>query len=154
MKINSFDRTNLKFIAADLKIALKTVEDKYGISLNYNGARFDANTATFKFQGAVSQVAPDGTVIKTSPHASQFNVYALSYGLKPDMLNKEITYVNGERFTIRGLNTRSHKFPVVGERVKDGKSFKLTIEGVKRAWNREYPSEAVVDFVPASPVIA
>jgi hypothetical protein len=38
-----------------------------------------------------------------------------------------------ERYVIKGLNTRRSKYPIVAQRVKDGKTILLTADGVKRA---------------------
>lgn len=132
MKIDKFDRTNLKLIADDLKTALATVEEKYGIKFTYKGARFSPELATFKVEGAT--VSTDGTV--ASPERQDFLACCHLWNLPKEILDQAIV-LGGETYTVTGLNTRSDKYPVTAKRVSDGKRFKLGADGVIAAWNRQ-----------------
>jgi hypothetical protein len=126
--IKAFDRTNLRLISADIEAVLKPIAIKYGITFTYKGARFLADNATFKIEGAT--VGAGG--VANTRERDNFKLYASMYGLKETDLDKEITY-GGTRYIIKGLNTRRQKYPVVATRIADGKTILLTIEGVKSA---------------------
>ena len=128
MKIDSFDRINLRLISADLEAAFAPVAAKYGITFSYKGARFLADNATFKIEAAT--IGASG--VANTRERDNFKLYASMYGLKDTDLDKEITY-NGKRFVIKGLNTRRQRYPIVATRVADGKTLLLTVEGVKVA---------------------
>lgn len=133
MKINQFDRTNLRAINEDIQSALKSVAEKYGINFRYKGTSFSANNATFKIEGSV--ISETGIV--ETKERRDFKLFGYNYGLWPELLDSEINYA-GEQYIVVGLNTRSPKFCVVGKRVSDGKTFKLTAEGVTR--NQKKPT--------------
>jgi len=149
MKIDSFDRTNLRLISADLEAALAPVAAKYGITFSYRGARFLADNATFKIEAAT---IGSGGVVNTRER-DNFKLYASMYGLKDTDLDREISYA-GKKYIIIGLNTRRQKYPIVAKRVEDGKTILLTCEGVKSALLRQIPTLPIQLNPSLSPVIA
>jgi hypothetical protein len=134
MKIDSFDRTNLRLISADLEAAIAPVAAKYGITLSYKGARFLEDNATFKIEAATIGVSG----VANTRERDNFKLYASMYDLKDTDLDREITYA-GKQYIIIGLNTRRSKYPIVAKRVADGKTILLTREGVKAALLRQTP---------------
>ena len=117
MKITQFDRTNLKLITEDIKRAFETIEEKFGIKLNYKNASFSPSSVTFKFDGAT--IGNNGIVETKERNA--FKTYGSMYGLTVDMLDKEISYgYTGKTYIIKGLNTRSPKFNVIATDVSNG----------------------------------
>ena len=126
--IKEFDRTNLRSISADIEAVLAPVAAKYGITFTYKGARFMPDNATFRIEGAT--MGTNG--VANTRERDAFKLYANLYGMKDTDLDREITY-GGERYIIKGLNTRRQKYPVVSTRVRDGKTILLTLEGVKNA---------------------
>jgi len=46
------------------------------------------------------------------------------YGFKKEDFGKNFTHF-GETYKVIGLNTKAKKFPIYGERIKDGKKFKF-----------------------------
>ena len=61
MKIDQFDKTNLRFLSADIQQALVVVGAKYGISLTYKGARYESTSATLKSGGTNHQKVINAT---------------------------------------------------------------------------------------------
>ena len=132
--IKELDRTNLRLISADIEAALASVEAKYGIKFTYKGARFMPDNATFRIEGAT--LGANG--VANTRERDSFKALAPLYGMKETDLDREITY-GGERYIIKGLNTRRSKYPVVSTRISDGKTILLTLEGVKNAIIRSTP---------------
>jgi hypothetical protein len=128
MKIDSFDRTNLRLIADDIKAALAPIAAKWGITLDYKGARFSSDNAVFKMEGATIGV----TGVANTRERDNFKLYASMYGLKDTDLDREITY-GSKKYKIIGLNTRRQKYPIVAIRLTDNKPILLTCEMVKMA---------------------
>lgn len=129
-KINQFDRTNLRALQADIDAALAAMAEKHGIQIKAGGASFGATAATFKVELAV---IGDGGVAKTR-HATEFELFASSYGLAPTDLGREFTY-KGNGYKITGLSTKSRRFPVEASRT-DGRTFKFPAELVKLALSK------------------
>jgi hypothetical protein len=134
MKIDSFDRTNLRLISVDLQAVLAPVAAKYGITIQYKGSRFSPDNVVFKIEGAT---IGSGGVANTRER-DNFKLYASMYGLKDTDLDREISYA-GKKYVIIGLNTRRQKYPIVAKRVEDGKTILLTCEMVKSALLRQTP---------------
>ena len=141
MKIDSFDRTNLRLLSDDIKTALVPLAARWGITLTYKGARFLPDNATIKIDAAT--VGASGIV--NTRERDNFKNYASMYGLNPSDLDKEITYA-GKKYILIGLNTRRSKYPIVATCVGNGKTILLTCEGVKSALLRQ----ASVQLNPAS----
>ena len=126
MKIKSFDRSNLRLLTGDIQTALKSVADKYGISLTYKSARFSVSNVTIKLEGAVIGA---GGVVETKEHRD-WKLYAPGYGLKTEWLGK--AFIHGpDQFVISGLATRKSKYPVLATNVRNQKRFKFPVNTVK-----------------------
>jgi hypothetical protein len=145
MKIDSFDRTNLRLIADDIRTALAPIAVKWGITLDYKGARFSPDNVTFKMEGAT--IGSGG--VSNTRERDNFKLYASMYGLKDTDLDKEISYA-GKKYIIVGLNTRRQKYPIVAKRVEDGKTILLTCEMVKLSLLRQTPVQLNPTSTPAS----
>jgi hypothetical protein len=127
LKLTVIERRETKALADAALAALQAVAEKYGVTVKYAGGSYSGTNCTVKFE--FSTMAEDGTVMDR--HASDFKRYAQLYGLPADALGKVITH-NGEQYTITGLTQRGGKFPVTVNRVRDGRGFKLSLDGVKR----------------------
>ena len=126
--ITEFNRTNLPVLRMAMAASLAAIESQYGIKITVGNARFLADNATFKIEMATIGTAG----VANTRERDAFKREAVLYGLKPDDLDKEITY-GGQRYIIKGLNTRRSKYPIVATRVRDGKTILLTVDGVKSA---------------------
>ena len=121
MKLTTIDRTNLRMIKDDINRAVQAVAEKYGVSIEMGSASFSATSATAKVIIAV--VADNGTV--RSPESVAYENYKELYGLKKNL--GETFIQNGEAYTIKGLATRSSKYPIIAEN-RQGKSYKFQIK--------------------------
>ena len=126
MKIKSFDRSNLRFLTGDIQTALKSVADKYGISLTYKSARFNASNVTIKLESAV--IGASG-VVETKEN-QDWKRFAAGYGLSVGWLGKTFMH-SGDQFVISGLATRKSKYPVLATCVRNQKRFKFGADIIK-----------------------
>lgn len=132
--ITAFNRSNLGGFTQDVVAHLKAIEDKWGVSFSYQGCNFTAQNCLVKIQAAV--VGNGG--VPLTREREDFRKYCVVYGLTPTDIDKEITYA-GERYVIKGLSMRRHKYPVVASRVSTGETTMLTADGTKRALAKETP---------------
>ena len=144
MKIDSFDRINLRPLSIDIQSALAPIAAKYGITLQYKSSRFSPDNVTIKIEGAT--IGSSG--VANTRERDDFKLYASMYGLKETDLDKEISYT-GKKYIIIGLNTRRSKYPIVAKRIEDGKTILLTCEMVKSALLRQTPVQLNPAPVPA-----
>jgi hypothetical protein len=120
--INTFDRTTLRLINADIEQALKTVAEKYGVHMSLGGTSFTPDNYTTKLNVSIKR---DGEVV--TPEAKTFEKYAAYYKIDKK-LGDTFTH-RGNKFTITGLKTSSPKYPVLAKDAK-GRTFKFTTDTV------------------------
>jgi hypothetical protein len=126
-----FNRTTCGVVERDILAALKTVEEKHGITIRREGGgRYapDGSDFTFKLKCQVVGASGENVAEKAA-----FERAASLFGFKPEHYNKEFTS-NGERYRITGFNFRAKRMPIQAVRVRDGAAFKFadSTGGIKR----------------------
>jgi len=119
-KVTKMTRPVAKRIAADVAAALKPVAEKYGMSLSEGGWSYYDTDITFK---------PKFAVVTDSGVPADFERLAPKYGLEPSDFGKTFTSL-GRQFRITGIKPTRRQYPISGERVPDGKSYKFTAQQV------------------------
>lgn len=122
----SFDKQNLKLIRADLDKSLKEVAEKWGLtSLKAGNISFSPAEFTTKIKATLPP-----TVESAKQDEKKVKSLLSIFGL-PDSFGKTIS-LQGKRFIISGINTRSRKSPI---EIKDinGKGFRISVETAERA---------------------
>jgi len=79
--------------------------------------------ATFKVELATQ--TDDGEA--NTRKAAEFKRYAAMYGFKPEHLYAEFNYA-GRTYKLTGFSPKASRFPLIVERVPDGKAFKMPLE--------------------------
>jgi len=118
--ITSLDKNNLKTLRSAMESALEQVTKQYGVKFRVGSARFSPDAATFKVE--VATVSTDGVV--NTKKVAEFKHCCHQYGLKEEHLGVYITY-NGMQYKISGLFLSSWRYPILADRISDGKTFKL-----------------------------
>ncbi len=121
MKITKFDRPICRTVGEAVIEALKPLEHRFGISFNRKGGSFSDTSYTMKIEMAV--VAQDGTVL--SREAEDFKKYCGTYNLEVSDLGGIFVAMDGEKYRVKGLASRSHKYPILAERLSNGRTYKL-----------------------------
>ena len=130
-KITKMSRATCRTLQDEMMKALEPVAAKYGLTVNYDGARFSDTQVTAKVKWAVvtEAISKDGTS-KAIP--ADFANAALSIGLKPEHYGA--TFKSGRtEYRITGIKLSRYKYPVSAERVKDGRGFKFPVETILNA---------------------
>jgi len=128
-KITTLDRATVKALRGSLETALKTIETQFGISVNVGNASFTSENVTFKVNLAVVG-ASDNVMTK---EATAYTQLASFYGLDPNWLFKTFTNPNApnDSYKVLGLKTGRGKYPIIAQRVRDGKQFKFQESALK-----------------------
>jgi len=135
--MKNLERSNIKDISQDMIAALQVVALKHGIQFTSKGCSFTSTSANFRIEAAV---VGDGGVIETRER-TDFPLYAASYGLKPEWLDK--SFVHGaDTFTIIGLSTRKHKQPVLAKNARNNKTYVFPNNTVSALMNIQHPVTA------------
>lgn len=115
---------NKKFVSQisdEALAALKKVAKAHGLTVTGGGGSFSDTDATLRFKFT----APNAPT-RDEKIAENFKNGATLFGLKPEHFGAEF-FVKGTVYKIVGLAPNRPKFPIIAERVKDGKKFKFPV---------------------------
>ena len=116
MRIESIDKAACKAIDAEARAALEQVAEKLGLTVKLGGGSYDPTTGTY---------TPRVTFSVDGAEARAWAQVAALVGLAPDDYGREIAYGGIGRVRLVGINLRARRFPILVERVDDGKVYKV-----------------------------
>lgn len=122
--ITRFDKDACGVLRVGIAGALEDLGKKYGVDFKVGSMGFTDNSVTIRLEAAVlngSANSYDEVNFKENCHR---------YGLKPEDYGRVFGHLDGE-FKITGIKTRNRKYPILAERLSDGKSFKFSPATVK-----------------------
>ena len=128
MKITQFDKPTCKTIGMAMEQALQKVGEEFGVSIKRKSGSFTHTNFTIKIEASV--VGQNGVVL--SREANNFKSYCGMYNLKPSDLGRTFTSDDGTTYKVTGLSTRSDKYPILAESLKNGRVYKLPERMVQR----------------------
>lgn len=117
------DRQFVKSFVHDAEQALEAVAKQYGVRVAYKSASYAHSglNSTVRFD----VTAPDPSTGQClSREAQDFVTHCGRYGFEPSDLGRSFA-TRGVAYTITGLHTKRHKYPISAERNYDGKPFKF-----------------------------
>lgn len=124
------DKSDLKLLREELATALGAVEASLGVTITLGTFRYGPDEV--RIQASVTQEGLDA-------HAVAFKRHAADFDLKGADLGAEVT-LNGRKCRLVGIKPKSRKYPILVERVSDGKRFKFPASSVLKALDRKVPS--------------
>lgn len=128
MTIKNIDRVTLRALSDEINAALAPLAERHGITLRIGNGSFGAAYATLRLD--VATISEQGQV--NTRESSALGSLGGLYGL-PGVKVGTVVVMQGDRFTVTGLNAKARKAPVCLTRERDGKAFKATVDMVKRA---------------------
>lgn len=111
-----------------LEAALQPFAKENNLAIKFGTARFGSTAVTFKVD--VAEISASGDVM--SKEVDAFKKNAMLYGLKPEDLGRTFSS-NGRTYRIKGLMTRSHRYPILCEDLNKKTMIKFPSETVARA---------------------
>ena len=129
MSIEQIDRNNIKSIRNAISNALKEVEEEYGLTIRVGNISYSLNEANVKVKVSVGT---DTTQIARN----EWDRGCRRFSLTPEMFGKEFYYMAG-LYKIVGIKTRSRKYPVLAQSMRNGKVFKMSDYVVRNALKEE-----------------
>lgn len=121
-----FDKTNVKnLIAAVKEAAGSSLIIGDDVKLTKTGGRYDSNSVKITLEFATIQ---DGGVVMTPERSALMALEGFNAewaGFDSRILDKTFEN-NGKLFKVVGYKSNRPKYPIVGQRVSDGKQFKFT----------------------------
>jgi len=126
-KITKIDKEALKGLKDEVLAALEQVSIARGVKFRFAGGSFNPQVATLKLD-----IFLPGESGNETPERVAFRRMAACYSLTAEHLDKAVT-VNGVAYTIIGLKQGRSAYPIVVQRTRDGKTFRMKVEWVRRA---------------------
>jgi hypothetical protein len=127
MKIKAFDALLLKKLRPEIEAALGELGRRHGITIHAGSARFSEHTADLKLELAV--IGGDGRQARRE--AEEFEKYHAMFRLEATDLGRTIV-LDSEEHRLVGLAPNRPKYPIVMERVRDGKLVLCTEDVVEK----------------------
>ncbi len=100
----TISKTTLKAFREDFKNVVKTLEDKYELTIELGSISYD-NSGFHVRMEATSGSSDEAEKIKFEKAAQSFKYY----GITADMYNKEFIGKDGKKYRLVGLNTKAPK---------------------------------------------
>ena len=120
MKIDTFNKASCRVLRNVVEETLQEVAKEHGVCIKVGSGSFSGNNFTFKVEASV--IGANG--IALSKEAESFKMLAKAYNLEASDLHREFTF-RGDAYKIKGLSSRSEKFPILATKLSDGKTFKF-----------------------------
>lgn len=113
--MTAFDKRTCDTIASDIEAALAAVATKHGVIIQRGGGKFNDRTFTLKL--LVELQGEAGAEAAKREFARDCDLF----GLTPECYG----VVFGGQYRLTGIDLRKREYPLIGERISDGKRFKF-----------------------------
>ena len=124
MTIQTINRQTIALIAKQAEQALQGVADELGIDVQHQGGRFDPDAGTYTPKFVFSIEGADEMAFARDARYVSAMVNGEVKTLQGEDLG--VTFnCNGTLYKLVGVNLRAPKYPVLGQRLEDGKRFKF-----------------------------
>ena len=129
MSIQRFDSRNIGKVLDSCKEALEIVAEEYGLVLQQKRCSYRSNEMPVAFKLIAPERGEDGEAV--DPRETEFRQLAGQYGFSPDDYGKLFKTFHGV-YRLCGIKPRARKYPLLGEHIDNGKTYKFA-EAVVRA---------------------
>ena len=127
MPITSITKPIARQLGAQVEGLLQEFCKQHGLTVAYDGGRFDPDTFTMK---VTLRVKDPSAVAGVCTPTFAFKRGAVMLGLPEDCMGK-VTMVNGVGYRITDIKLNRYKYPVSATRLSDNKKIKMPAETVK-----------------------
>lgn len=124
--IIEFDKPTLRALTDEIHQALDAIAAKHGLRVERNRCTFFPESFVFK----ATFFCGEGTD-KTAVARKEFETYCHLFDLTPEDFGREFT-CQFETYRIVGLKPERPKYPILGLRLKDGKTYKIPLAAVQK----------------------
>jgi hypothetical protein len=123
--LRKIDREAAKMLRIETENALHVIAQKYGLTVRVHGGRFGDADYIPKVEFKVIETE-DGTRLEEA----EFTARAAMYGI--DQKYGEAKEMRGEMYRLVAISLTKRKFPVICQRMRDGKRYCFPVEAFKR----------------------
>lgn len=119
----NFNTAEFRKFREDFQEAVRSVEEKYALTIEAGNITYSADTFTYK----VTCAKTDAGDLKQK----EFERYCASYGFSKDDYKREFV-LNGDRYAFVGISAKSYARPCICTNLGNNKQYKLSAEHMKR----------------------
>lgn len=128
MKINTFDKDTIKMIRGELQLAIRDIENRYGIQLTAGRAKFGQKSASISIDMAT--IDSNGEIVD---HDREFLIANLTWvGLKSEHLDTAIR-IGNDTFKINGYKRARYAKPFSLISMTNGQKYVASEDTVRTA---------------------
>lgn len=120
-------RDFLKNFRVEFKDAVKSLEDKYGISIQVDNISFTDSSFSMKTKVALVK---DGEDSELAVNREVFKRHCFRFGLSESSFGKVFTF-RDQAYIIVGLSPKSRTYPILGKS-RSGKVYKFPLDVVTK----------------------
>lgn len=117
-KITTLDKSTIQTIRGEIALALKDIENRYGIVLKTGSCRYSSSAATMKLE--IATIGSQGEVVDVEMAALRANYRLL--GLEDKHLTQQFR-LGGKTFQLKGYKAARYAKPFSLHCVDDGKTY-------------------------------
>jgi predicted methyltransferase len=122
--MKEFTSAALRSLRVEIDAALAGVCKKNGISLHLGNISYSSDSFHGKLEGVIQTKDASGLTMVQIKQKKALEDYGSMYGLKASDYGKRFTFA-GSTYKLVGLKPNSPKYPIIGEAVSNGKSYKF-----------------------------
>lgn len=111
-------------IQSKIEAALSEIEKEENVKIQFGSKSF--NNKMYKTSLIVTTLEVNEKLDKEDEFLCK------RVGFTQNVIGKDFNY-NGSEYTLTSIKTRNRKYPVIGENKKTGRSYKFTVESVRKA---------------------
>jgi hypothetical protein len=130
-KLTNIERPVVKTIRKDIQDALDKVGEKFGLAFSVGTISYTNDSIGARIEGALTSTPGEPKM------AVDFRKNCWKHGLKESDLGRVFSNHKLERFKIVGLKPRNRKYPIIAEKVSNGRTYKFSPMSVKMGLGRD-----------------
>lgn len=129
-KIKEFNRKTLTEFREGFEKAVAAFSKKSGVAISLGGIRFSSASFTAKIEVVLADTS-SGMSAQEALGRKSLNLDGFMFGLTENDYGRTFKNWDGEAFKLTGVKSSRPKYPIQGESVKTGKSYKFKKDVIK-----------------------
>jgi len=118
-KIKNIGKAEIKMISDELEKVVQKTMNKYGLTATRTGGKYGGHTGTVSFKFDVPAMAEKVAL-------QDARLLGANFSIGYEFVS------NGENYKVVDFNLRRSKYPVSADNLRNGKSYKFTVDSINR----------------------
>lgn len=123
-KIKKIDKKSLRDFREGFEKAVESFAKKSGVAIKLGGIRYNESSFTGKLEVVLADTA-SGMSAQEAIGRKSLELEGVFFGLKAEDYGRTWKSWDGQTYRLIGVKSSRPKYPVMGEQVKTGRSYKF-----------------------------